>query len=500
MKGCLFLQRTFAVAANAVAAELKERYGVTEFCGFVQLRRSEQFIKNQKDIEYTSILVDEEIQNKFKNEKIDYDYLNCMEDAYGLPNLWYYTMSDRVLMMRIPPKEYSTDLNPMYSHEELLKCLQIRFKVIIGWLEKEKPDFLFCSLVSGMSGLVFYHVAKKMGIRVINVDWPRIDNRVSLSEDYKTLTFIDELFLKIQNKECEPLCFKEAYEFLKKFRNQPQGYQPHLSEKNSLRLKEIKFLLPKNFLKGAAFWSKCIFNHLIYPPKSDYTDTRPWSVIYSKLRRALRSARSYSSLYGTPDWNANFCYYQMHFEPELAMSVLAPFYPDQIHLINQIARSLPVGFDVYVREHREMLNHRPKSFYKKLTKMPNVKLIPPEVDLFELLEKAKLVAVITSTAGFEAALLGKQVITFGNVFYNRLSSVTRCEKIEDLPRIIKQKLNAEKIKDEELINYLSAVFKESVSFDLLRFWFREGINYQKIKQDPGFKEFVRYLAEKLQIC
>jgi len=133
-----------------------------------------------------------------------------------------------------------------------------------------------------------------------------------------------------------------------------------------------------------------------------------------------------------------------------------------------------------------------------LKKIQNVKIIPPHIDLFELLAKAKLVTVITSTAGFEAALLGKPVITFGDASYNRISSVIRCEKIENLPHLIKNALGME-INQDELINYVSALLEESADYDLFSNWFIDGADYQKIKNSPGIKNLTAYIATKLNI-
>jgi hypothetical protein len=495
MKACLILQRSFAIIGNAIAAELK-KHGVDEFCAFTDLRRSEKYLKEQKEVIYTSLIVEEDIHKNLRNEKLDLQYLKYLEEKYGIPTLWEYITPDRTFMMGIPPQQYSISPTPIYNHEELLRCLQLRFRIFIDWLEKEKPDFLLCTPVGSMSTLILYHVAKKMGIKVIDIEFGRIKNRITLSENYETMTFTENLFKKIRNKEYKSPYHDQAADLLKEMRDLKASYQPQLSQYKSF--KEIKFLKPKNFLKSAAFFTKSTINYLKRPSKDDYLTEVPWITVKNKLIRALRNIRGYSDLYNKPDWNEDFCYYQLHLEPEIAISVLAPFYPNQILLIKQIARSLPVGFKLYVREHRDMVNYRPRAFYKELNKIPNVKLVAPSVDLFDLLKKAKLVTTITSTAGWEAALLGKQVITFGHVFYNALSSsVTHCEKIEDLPYLVKSKLNL-RADNEELVDYLSALIEESVEFDLFSVWFLKGADPKTVGNNPGIRNLTSYIADKLK--
>jgi len=142
-----------------------------------------------------------------------------------------------------------------------------------------------------------------------------------------------------------------------------------------------------------------------------------------------------------------------------------------------------------------MVEYRPRKYYKELKKIPNVKLLAPSVDLFDILKHAKLTTVITSTAGWEAALIGKPVITFGDVFFNNLSMVKRCREIEKLPYLVKKQLTEFTYDEEEMIDFLSALFEDCAPFDYSYLW--EHGNYKDIKNDPNFTKFVNLFADKL---
>src|SRR3989338_3313071 len=73
MKACLVFQRRFTPVAHKIAIELKEKHGVSEFCGYVYLRSSARFLRTQKDITYGELLVDDEIHDKGIHENIDWD-------------------------------------------------------------------------------------------------------------------------------------------------------------------------------------------------------------------------------------------------------------------------------------------------------------------------------------------------------------------------------------------------------------------------------------------
>ena len=65
---------------------------------------------------------------------------------------------------------------------------------------------------------------------------------------------------------------------------------------------------------------------------------------------------------------------------------------------------------------------------------------------------------ITGTSGWEALLLGKKVVTFGNIFFNICSETERIENIENLPAIVRNSLD-KRIDDEELIIFVAALQK-----------------------------------------
>ena len=62
MKGCFILQRRFALIGHELAVLLRDRGEVDECCAYVHLRSSYDFLAGQKEISYTNLILDEEIQ------------------------------------------------------------------------------------------------------------------------------------------------------------------------------------------------------------------------------------------------------------------------------------------------------------------------------------------------------------------------------------------------------------------------------------------------------
>lgn len=119
-----------------------------------------------------------------------------------------------------------------------------------------------------------------------------------------------------------------------------------------------------------------------------------------------------------------------------------------------------------------MVGYRTHSYYNELKKIPNVKLVNPDTPSLTLIRNAKLITTISGTAGWEAVLFKKPVITFGDVFYNKLSTVKKCYAIETLPWLIKEQLESFTYDERELENFIGAIMEESIRIDVLKIWER----------------------------
>ena len=256
------------------------------------------------------------------------------------------------------------------------------------------------------------------------------------------------------------------------------------------RLKQVKFLLPKNLLNNFIFLSQMAFK------KRDYSEERLDWFLVDKIKRKIRSIIGYSDIFENPKENEDFCFFPLNAEPEITLYLYAPFNLNQIETARQIARSLPVGFKLYVKDHPIMYGYRTRRFYKELKKIPNVRVINSQINGYDLIQKAKLVTTISGTAGWEATVLKKPVITFGDVFYNKLSMVKSCKKPEELPFLVKEQLENFKHNNQELTDFLSAILEDSVNIDFLDLWLSER-DFQKIKNDEGTKKLASLIASKI---
>jgi hypothetical protein len=194
-------------------------------------------------------------------------------------------------------------------------------------------------------------------------------------------------------------------------------------------------------------------------------------VAYIRRRRAdmLRLealSRPLSSLEGR-----RFVYYPLHTEPETALQTLSPEYFYQLSAIAALARDLPAGVMLAVKETYEAVGRRPADFYRQIAEFKNVVILDMLELGLEVVRKADAVATITGTGGFEGAVLGKPVISFGrHNQYNILAHVytvtdeTRLE--DDLRRALDPGFDRAKARRDGA-RFLEAT--KTISFDLAGF-------------------------------
>lgn len=119
--------------------------------------------------------------------------------------------------------------------------------------------------------------------------------------------------------------------------------------------------------------------------------------------------------------NQNFVFVGFHKQPEASIDVSGRYYEDQALNIINLWRLLPQGWKLVMKEHTNAIGDRSYAFYKRLLKFPGIVLVNEKTDSKLLIENCKLVATVTGTIAYEAALLKVPAITFSPVFFNRIN-------------------------------------------------------------------------------
>ncbi|TGK10097.1 capsular biosynthesis protein [Leptospira fletcheri] len=225
------------------------------------------------------------------------------------------------------------------------------------------------------------------------------------------------------------------------------------------RISEIPFymLTPPNqqineFSKGRFPFFKSRMKNLLI---------KPWRLVlfvwnlrqrlnqyYSLLKEHYLLDRSekindyYRNLCVSPDLSQKFIYFPLHLQPELSTSPMAGVYVDQLLIAQLMSAYLPEGYYIYVKEHpNQNMLYRSEDFYKTLSSLKSVKIVPRSYDTFKLIDNSFAVATCTGTAGWEAFLKAKSVFLFGYTFYQNAPNVFPVRSKEDFEKALRDILS-----------------------------------------------------------
>ncbi|MCJ7703460.1 MAG: hypothetical protein MUO62_17895 [Anaerolineales bacterium] len=147
---------------------------------------------------------------------------------------------------------------------------------------------------------------------------------------------------------------------------------------------------------------------------------------FQSARKMRKLEAHYHTLAGRVDFTQPYIYTAFSFQPERTSSPMGTIYVNQFLMVDLLAKSLPDGWRLYVKEHPTQFtaskyfrsqSGRTKDFYDDLAALPKVTIVSMTADSFDLIDNAKAVATLTGTVGWEALHRGKPTLTFGYPWY-----------------------------------------------------------------------------------
>lgn len=138
-----------------------------------------------------------------------------------------------------------------------------------------------------------------------------------------------------------------------------------------------------------------------------------------------------------------FVYFPIYSGLETSYLTHIPFWArNEVSLIKMVARNLPRGVYLYVKEHPH--NPGDLSFWElqQLKRVPNIKIVRPEVSSQYLIEKSEFVFVFEGSAGWEAFLSKTKVVSFGgHAFFARSPLVYTFVDLNKIGEVMLKVLN-----------------------------------------------------------
>ncbi len=133
-----------------------------------------------------------------------------------------------------------------------------------------------------------------------------------------------------------------------------------------------------------------------------------------RLRRAARKA---TPVLPTLPAGLPYVFLPFSVEPESTLMAESPTCDNQLALIDWVAKAMPSGWRLLVKEHPAFTAPRPAGFWERVRAYPNVVVLAPLERGEDAMRGAKALAIIRSSLGFQAAALGIPVVTPHPAYY-----------------------------------------------------------------------------------
>ncbi|HEX3685199.1 MAG TPA: hypothetical protein VHU83_21870 [Bryobacteraceae bacterium] len=189
-----------------------------------------------------------------------------------------------------------------------------------------------------------------------------------------------------------------------------------------------------------------------------YNGRPPWEPIWKDLRRIIRHLGQ-SRAFETAIAPGPKVYFPLHVQPEFTIDVRAPFCTNQLALIENIAKSIPSGYRLVVKDHPGMRGLRPAHYYRDLKKLYNVQLVSPAIDSHCIIQASDALLTIVGTTAWEGILYEKPVIAFGPLGYKFFDLLYSCETISELPSILSNAIHGYKPNYDLLLKFIWAMLE-----------------------------------------
>jgi hypothetical protein len=171
----------------------------------------------------------------------------------------------------------------------------------------------------------------------------------------------------------------------------------------------------------------------------------------AKARKALSGIRAMDKPPAVP-----YVFFGLHMQPESSIDVWAPFFSNQMWVIELLSRSIPPTHKLLVKIHKSDISNYSREQLDKMQSFPGVELVAPFADTRNFIQNAGLIVAIQGTIGLEAALFGKPVIMLGESPVTIFPSASGIGEIADLPSLIRSKLAESPPSRTDIVNAYAA--------------------------------------------
>lgn len=376
------------------------------------------------------------LRKNWNSFDISTNTLNQLESKYGFPSLSSYILADYFILK--------------LNYQQILNLLVGHIRFFEEYFEKEKLDYFVSERGSIISTNVAWALCQRYNVTFLCFAKVPIQKSFYISSTRLGFpTQLKEEYARLKKNDLSLDDEKKVTKFINDFCQNPRKTSDVIF---MARKPKIPWNM-RQFIK----WLPKILTY--YTDKPYYIYKNPINGQIDRLDRMLRY-RLYSvfNIFEKADYSKKYVLYPLHRMIEWSMHMSAPFtYADQTSVISNIAMSLPLDHELYVKEHTGLIGHREISFYKQIKKIPRVRLISPYENTFQLIRNSSAVVVLSGSMGWESILFKKPVITLGYTWYDAYDGLYKGGDPKEFPTIIKTAIYSTPPNVENLKKFVLAV-------------------------------------------
>jgi hypothetical protein len=422
-----------------------------------------KFLRQKYDLE---ILHVREFGNT-KGEKV-FQFEKWIKENWNDIDISYHSLCDLAKkypdsnLIKILYSERHYNFYPRYfkvkpvSYEEQLKYLVGCFLSFEEWFSRNEVNLFVSELVSGLPHGVIYAICNKRGIRHISLRSSKALPGIAMCDhDFDLPSGMLATYSEFVKKGIPDKYRSLAESHINQLRSKvlPPAYMA--AHKKKYKLLSFQRLVTAISLARRSRHQDNISRsrHLIRT-RLLWNIHRIFNIIHTRCNYSKWFCRKLSK-------NEKYFLYPLHYEPEASVLVQSFPFSNQMCVIEMIAKALPIGVTLVVKEHPGQQGSRKSAFYRELQYLPNVKLVLPEMDVTSLIKNSIGVVTLCSRIGWEALVIGKPVIALGSSFWAFFEWVRKPGSWIELKSMIEDCVNRidydnQSNYDERLLAYVAA--------------------------------------------
>lgn len=395
---------------------------------------------NLNDYKVKIIILDTESKNYLRKKNRSF-----IDASNILKNNKFFTISDIKKKLK---EGKINNINHVLKHEKVFYGKRNNYKIFNNYIdfnnflenykEFDSPNNIFIQEIGGfIPNLCIYEFCKRKKI-----------NHYFLETSF----FLDHIHFIKNHTKCIPIknnILDKNFRLIE--------YLNNLKENNllSIPLKDTKhFKLPLNKIfdlhNSKRFIQKVSKKYLL---NFQYVFGEDILILINHLK----SVMNYNSIkkYYTKNMSDEYVYFPLHVPNDFAITYRSSNYFDQLSFVDKLCKII-YPKTIFIKEHPARVgSFEAKKIKKILIQNKNLRIINPKINNFELIKNCKYLVSINSKAGYEAILLGKHVITFGESYYKNSKLIKYCHNFSEFNE--SHDYLKKNISNQEIIDFFSEI-------------------------------------------